>query len=50
MGSELFYPAYPVWEWVERGGSYAVLLGLWITLEFSKRRETENVDAGAVVS
>jgi len=50
MGSELFYPAYPVWEWVERGGSYAVLLGLWITLEFGKRRETENVDAGAVVS
>lgn len=30
MGSELFYPAYPVWEWVERGGSYAVLLGLWL--------------------
>jgi len=36
MGSELFYPAYPVWEWVERGGSYAVLLGLWYALRVYK--------------
>lgn len=36
MGSELFYPAYPVWEWVERGGSYAVLLGLWYALRAYK--------------
>lgn len=33
MISEVFYPAYGVLEWVERGGSYAVLLGLWFALE-----------------
>lgn len=32
IASEVFYPAYPVLEWIERGGSYAVLLGLWIIL------------------
>jgi hypothetical protein len=36
MGSELFYPAYPAWEWIERGGSYAVLLGLWFALRVYK--------------
>lgn len=35
MISEVFYPAYPVFEWVERGGSYAVLLGLWMSLRRS---------------
>lgn len=35
MASELFYPAWPFFEWVERGGSYAMLLGLW----FMVRRE-----------
>ncbi|WP_160143718.1 hypothetical protein [Chryseolinea soli] len=32
MASELFYPSYELWEWVERGGSYGVLLGLWLVL------------------
>ena len=32
MASELFYPSYEIWEWVERGGSYGVLLGLWLVL------------------
>jgi len=32
MGSELFYPAYEAWEWIERGGSYGVLLALWLVL------------------
>jgi len=31
--SELFYPAHEIFEWVERGGSYAMLLGLWLALE-----------------
>jgi hypothetical protein len=30
MGSELFYPHYALFEWIERGGSYGVLLALWI--------------------
>jgi len=28
--SELFYPHYEVFEWVERGGSYCALLALWL--------------------
>ena len=32
MGSELFYPHYELFEWVERGGSYGTLLALWFCL------------------
>ncbi|MBE2227255.1 MAG: hypothetical protein IAE93_07940 [Ignavibacteria bacterium] len=28
--SEMLYPAYAYWEWIERGGSYAAILALWI--------------------
>ncbi|NHA03115.1 hypothetical protein G7092_04885 [Mucilaginibacter sp. HC2] len=31
--SELFYPHYEIFEWVERGGSYGVLLALWFALK-----------------
>ncbi len=31
--SEIPYPAFAFFEWVERGGSYAVLLGLWMILK-----------------
>jgi hypothetical protein len=27
--SELFYPQYGIFEWIERGGSYGALLALW---------------------
>jgi hypothetical protein len=38
MGTELFYPHYELFEWVERGGSYGVLLALWfITKERTAR-------------
>jgi hypothetical protein len=30
--TELFYPHYEVFEWIERGGSYGVLLGLWFVM------------------
>jgi len=34
----LFYPHYEIFEWIERGGSYGVLLALWfITKERSTR-------------
>lgn len=36
MASELFYPHYEIFEWIERGGSYGVLLALW----FAVRRRT----------
>jgi hypothetical protein len=32
MGSELFYPHWELFEWIERGGSYGALLALWLTL------------------
>ncbi|MBA4055766.1 MAG: hypothetical protein C0490_13705 [Marivirga sp.] len=35
MTSELFYPAYELFEWIERGGSYVILLGLWLTLDMN---------------
>lgn len=44
MISEVFYPAYGVLEWIERGGSYAVLLGLWFALE---RYQSKPVQAPA---
>lgn len=35
-GSELFYPHYEVFEWVERGGSYGCILALWLVLSDTK--------------
>lgn len=32
MCSEFFYPAYEIFEWIERGGSYGMLLGLWLAM------------------
>lgn len=31
--SELFYPKYEMFEWIERGGSYGVLLALWFAVK-----------------
>jgi len=30
--TELFYPRYEVFEWIERGGSYGSILALWFAL------------------
>ncbi|HEY4109789.1 DoxX family protein [Puia sp.] len=32
MGTELFYPHWEAFEWVERGGSYGCILALWMAL------------------
>jgi uncharacterized membrane protein YphA (DoxX/SURF4 family) len=32
MGTELFYPHWEVFEWIERAGSYGSILALWFTL------------------
>lgn len=32
MGTELFYPHWELFEWVERGGSYGCILALWMAL------------------
>jgi len=34
MGSELFYPKYELFEWIERGGSYGTLLALWFATAY----------------
>jgi hypothetical protein len=31
-GTELFYPHYEMFEWIERGGSYGSLLALWLAM------------------
>lgn len=32
MGTELFYPHWEAFEWIERGGSYGAILALWFLL------------------
>lgn len=32
MATELFYPHWEIFEWVERGGSYGCILALWLAL------------------
>ncbi|HKG08530.1 MAG TPA: hypothetical protein VKB19_18825 [Pedobacter sp.] len=36
MTTELFYPQWELFEWVERGGSYGTLLALWFALKRNK--------------
>ncbi len=33
--SEIFYPHYGLFEWIERGGSYGTLLALWFALSIA---------------
>ncbi|MEP7278854.1 MAG: hypothetical protein ABI813_09450 [Bacteroidota bacterium] len=33
IGTEMFYPHYTVFEWIERGGSYGAILALWLLME-----------------
>jgi hypothetical protein len=30
--TEVFYPHYPLFEWIERGGSYGAILALWFAV------------------
>lgn len=39
VGTELFYPHFEIFEWVERGGSYGTLLALWLCLDPSHKTE-----------
>lgn len=38
ISTELFYPHYEIFEFIERGGSYGVLLALWFSLERSTQK------------
>ena len=42
MGTELFYPHWEVFEWVERGGSYGAILALWFILPQTST-QTKNI-------
>jgi uncharacterized membrane protein HdeD (DUF308 family) len=39
MGTELFYPHFEIFEWVERGGSYGTLIALWFCLDPTSKTE-----------
>ncbi len=39
MGTELFYPQWGIFEWIERGGSYGTLLALWFALKPSESKD-----------
>ena len=38
--TELFYPHYELFEWIERGGSYGTILALWFSLDNIKSTST----------
>jgi hypothetical protein len=40
---ELFYPHMEFFEWLERGGSYGVLLALWFTLPKKSKRFSSRI-------
>ena len=47
--SELFYPHYEIFEWIERGGSYGCILALWFALkkaEVSQPATSTNLQMG----
>jgi len=45
--TELFYPHYELIEWIERGGSYGVLLALWFAVKPSLSTKIE--DDGPII-
>jgi hypothetical protein len=48
MSSEFFYPHYELFEWIERGGSYGVLLAWWFALDSNASFQFKNPKAGLV--
>ncbi|GAC1314894.1 MAG: hypothetical protein NVSMB24_40030 [Mucilaginibacter sp.] len=48
MGTELFYPHWEVFEWVERGGSYGSILALYFILPVSSVRSQKKSLAGGI--
>ena len=39
MATELFYPQWEIFEWIERGASYGAILALWFTFPKAARRQ-----------
>jgi uncharacterized membrane protein HdeD (DUF308 family) len=46
MGTELFYPHFEIFEWVERGGSYGTLLALLFFLDPTYKTENNFTKQG----
>jgi hypothetical protein len=45
MATELFYPHWELFEWIERSGSYGSLLALWLALYQTKKiTKNEKID------
>ena len=44
MATELFYPHYEMFEWIERGGSYCTLIALW----FATKEVSSTVNINSV--
>ncbi|HSV10595.1 MAG TPA: hypothetical protein VLI68_07500 [Hanamia sp.] len=47
MAAELLYPHYELFEFLERGGSYGILLAMWFTLEILPVMKRKNENAFA---
>lgn len=43
ISSELFYPHYELFEWVERGGSYVAILSFWYCQDWKPQRQLNNM-------
>jgi len=43
MTSELFYPKYEIFEWIERSGSYGSILALWFALDLISVHEIKSI-------
>jgi hypothetical protein len=43
VSTEIFYPQWVIWEWIERGGSYGTLLALWIALRSGRQKMSEKL-------
>ncbi|MBS1522785.1 MAG: hypothetical protein JST50_17430 [Bacteroidetes bacterium] len=43
MGTELFYPHWEAFEWIERGGSYGAILALWFILPQVSIKTQKNI-------
>jgi uncharacterized membrane protein YphA (DoxX/SURF4 family) len=48
MGTELFYPHWELFEWVERGGSYGALLALWIAINKTPAKAGSRIPSTAM--
>ena len=50
MSSELFYPHWELFEWIERGGSYGALLALYFTFTTYQNNKNEKDHRSAFAS